>query len=341
MNPVGTGQMAIVVGRRQFISALGLAAVTWPRVARAQKAPLPVIGLVDGGSAEGSVPHVAAFRKGLTETGYADGQNVTVEEHHLAGQFDRLPALLADLIRRQVAVIATPGFTTGAVAAKAATATISIVFGVAQDPVKLGLVASLSRPGGNATGINFFVVEVVAKRLRLLHDLVPKAVRVAVLVNPANVATVEPTLRAVQEAAPAIGLQIQQVLNATTSNEIDATFAGFARDRPDALFVAPDVFFNSRRDQFSELAARDRIPASYDNSGFVAAGGLMSYGTDVVDMFRQVGIYAGTILKGTKPADLPVLQASRFQFAINLKAAQALGIEVPPGLLATADEVIE
>jgi putative tryptophan/tyrosine transport system substrate-binding protein len=332
--------MAIDIRRRQFISALGLAAVTWPRVARTQKASLPVVGLVDGGSAEGSVPHVAAFRKGLTETGYTDGQNVTVEEHHLAGQYDRLPALMADLINRQVAVIATPGFTTGAVAAKAATATIPIVFGVAQDPVKLGLVASLSRPGGNATGINFFVVEVVAKRLRLLHDLVPKAIRIAVLVDPANVATVEPTLRAVQEAAPAIGLQIQ-VLNATTSNEIDTAFAGFARDRPDALFVAPDVFFNSRRDQFAELAARDRIPASYDNSGFVAAGGLMSYGTDVVDMFRQVGIYAGTILKGTKPADLPVLQATRFQFAINLKTAQALGVEVPPGLLATADEVIE
>jgi putative ABC transport system substrate-binding protein len=308
-------------------------------VARAQKAPPPLVGLVDGGSAEGSVPHVAAFRKGLTETGYADGQNVTVEEHHLAGQYDRAPAVLADLIRRQVAVIATPGFTSGALAAKAATATIPIVFGVAQNPVQLGLVGSLSRPGGNATGINFFVVEVVAKRLRLLHDLVPKAVRVAVLVNPANV-TAEPTLHEVQQVAPTLGLQIV-TLNATTSNEIDAVFAGFARDRPDALFVAPDVFFNSRRDQFSDLAARDRIPATYDNSGFVAAGGLMSYGTDVVDMYRQVGIYAGTILKGTKPADLPVLQATRFQFAINLKTAQALGIEVPPGLLATADEVIE
>lgn len=246
MNPVGTGQMAIDIRRRQFISALGLAAVTWPRVARAQKAPLPVVGLVDGGSAEGSVPHVAAFRKGLTETGYADGQNVTVEEHHLAGQFDRLPELMADLVNRQVAVIATPGFTTGAVAAKAATATIPIVFGVAQDPVQLGLVASLAKPGGNATGINFFVVEVVAKRLRLPRDLVPKAVRVAVLVNPANVATVEPILRAAREAAPAIGLQIL-TLNATTSNKIDAAFASFARDRPDALFVAPDVFFNSRR----------------------------------------------------------------------------------------------
>jgi putative ABC transport system substrate-binding protein len=247
--------------------------------------------------------------------------------------------VLADLIRRQVAVIATPGFTSGALAAKAATATIPIVLGVAQNPVQLGLVGSLSRPGGNATGINFFVLEVVAKRLRLLHDLVSKAVRVAVLVNPANV-TAEPTLHEVQQVAPTLGLQIV-TLNARTSNEIDAAFAGFARDRPDALFVALDVFFNSRRDQFSDLAARDRVPATYDNSGFVAAGGLMSYGTDVVDMYRQVGIYAGTILKGTKPADLPVLQATRFQFAINLKTAQALGIEVPPGLLATADEVIE
>ena len=257
---------------------------------------------------------------------------MTVEYHWLEGKYDRLPELLADLVRRQVAVIATPS-TFPTQVAKAATVTIPIVFGIGTDPVELGLVGSFAKPGGNVTGINFFNAEVTAKRLRLLHDLVPKAVRVAVLVNPANVATTEPTLHEVQQVAPTVGLQIV-TLNATTSNEIDAAFAGFARDRPDALFVGPDAFFNSRRDQFSDLAARDRIPASYDNSGFVAAGGLMSYGTNVVDMFRQVGIYAGTILKGTKPADLPVLQATKFQFAINLKTAQALGIEVPPGLLA-------
>jgi len=247
---------------------------------------------------------------------------------------------MADLIERQVALIATPGSLPATRAAKAATVAIPIVFGVPQNPVPLGLVASLARPGGNATGINFFVVEVVAKRLRLLHDLVPKAVRIAVLVNPANVATAEPTLHEVQQAAPSLGLQIV-MLNAATSGEINAVFADFARERPDALFVAPDAFFNSQRGQFAELAARNRIPATYDNGGFVAAGGLMSYGTDIPDMFRQVGIYAGTILKGTKPADLPVLQPTRFQFALNLKAAQALGIDVPPGLLATADEVIE
>ena len=283
---------------------------------------------------------MAAFRKGLNETGYVEGQNVTVEYHWLEGQYDRLPALVADLVRRQVAVIATPANTLAALAAKAATATIPIVFGVAEDPVQLGLVASLARPGGNATGINFFSQEVVAKRLRLLHDLVPKAVRVAVLVNPANASTAESTLRDVQEAAPTIGLQIQ-ILNARTIGEIDAAFASLARERPDALFVAPDGFFTSRRVQFATLTARDKIPATYSNRDFVAAGGLMSYGTDLADMFRQVGVYTGSILKGAKPADLPVLQSTKFEFVINLQTARALGIEVPPALLAIADEVIE
>jgi putative ABC transport system substrate-binding protein len=227
-----------------------------------------------------------------------------------------------------------------ALAAKAATTTIPIVFGVAEDPVKLGLVASLARPGGNATGINFFFVEVAAKRLRLLHDLVPKAVRVAVLVNPANVTVVETTLRELHEAAPTIGLQIQ-ILNASMIGEIDAAFAALARERPDALFVASDAFFGSRRVQFATLAARDRIPAAYPNRDYVAAGGLMSYGTDLADMTRQVGVYTGRILKGAKPADLPVLQSTKFEFVINLQTARALGIEVPPGVLAIADEVIE
>jgi ABC-type uncharacterized transport system substrate-binding protein len=247
---------------------------------------------------------------------------------------------MADLARRRVAVIASPGSTPATLAAKAATATIPIIFGVPEDPVRLGLVASLARPGGNATGINFFVQEVTAKRLRLLHELVPKAVRVAVLVNPGNAATAESTLREVQEAAPTIGLQIK-ILNASTIDEIDAAFATLARERPDALFVAPDGFFTSRRGQFATLTARDKIPAAYSVREHVEAGGLMSYGTDLADMFRQVGVYTGSILKGAKPADLPVLQLTKFELVINLQTARALGIQVPPGVISVADDVIE
>jgi putative ABC transport system substrate-binding protein len=330
--------MAIGIGRRQFISALGLAA-TYPLAVRAQQPALPLVGLINGGTPDGSVRNAAAFRKGLIETGAIEGQNVTVEYHWLNGQYDRLPALLADLIRRRVAVFATPGNAT-TLAAKAVTATIPIVFGVAEDPVQLGLVASLARPGGNATGINFFGQEVAAKRLRLLHDLVPKAIRIAVLLNPANASTAETTLREVQQAAPTIGLQIQ-ILNASTIGEIDAAFVSFARERPDALFLAPDVFFSSRREQFVTLTARDKIPAAYANPDDVAAGGLMSYGTDVADMFRQVGVYTGRILKGAKPADLPVVQSTKFDLALNLKTAKTLGLSVPQTLLVAADEVIE
>jgi putative ABC transport system substrate-binding protein len=332
--------MAVGIGRRQFISALGGTAVAWPLVARAQQPALPVVEFISGGSADALAREVSALRKGLNESGYVEDQNVTVEYHWLEGQYDRLPALMADLVRRQVAVIATPGSGQVALAAKAATMTIPIVFGVGEDPVRLGLVASLARPGGNATGINFFLSEVVAKRLRLLHDLVPKAVRVAVLVNPANTSATKSTLRDVQEAAPTIGLQIQ-IVNATTIGEIDAAFATLARERPDALFVAPDAFFNSRRVQFATLTARDKIPATYPNRDFVAAGGLMSYGTDRADAYHQVGVYIGRILKGAKPADLPVLQMSKFEFVINLQTARALGIEVPPAVLSIADEVIE
>jgi ABC-type uncharacterized transport system substrate-binding protein len=327
--------------RRDFITLLGstLAAVAWPLTARAQQPALPVVAFIRDGSADASARFAAAFRKGLNETGYVEGQNVTVGYHWLEGQYDRLPALMADLVRQQVAVIATIGNVTS-LAAKAATATIPIVFGVGDDPVKLGLVASLARPGGNATGINFFVQEVVAKRLRLLHELVPKAVRVAVLVNPRNASAAESTLRGVQQAAPTIGLQIQ-ILNAGTIGEIDAAFATLSRERPDALFVAGDAFFLDRRVQFATLTARDRIPAAYSVREPVAAGGLMSYGPDIADAFRQVGVYSGSILKGAKPADLPVLQSTKFEFVINLQTARALGIEVPPALFSVADEVIE
>ncbi len=326
--------------RRQFITLLGGAAVAWPLAARAQQTAIPVVGFITGGSADASALFVAAFRKGLNETGFVDGQNVRVEYHWLEGKYHQLPALVADLVSRRVALITTPASAPAARAAKAATSTIPIVFSVAQDPVQVGLVASLARPGGNATGINFFNREVAAKRLRLLHDLVPKAVRVAVLLNPANAGSAEATLRGVEEAAPAMGLQIQ-ILNATTIGEIDTAFANFGTQRPDALFLAGDGFFTDRRVQFATLTARDRIPATGAESDFVKAGVLMSYGTDFLDVFRQGGDYTGRILKGEKPAQLPVLQSTKFEFLINLQTARALNIEVPPGVLSIADEVIE
>ena len=327
--------------RRDFITLLGGAAAAWPLAARAQHTAMPVIAFISGRSASASARYVTAFRRGLVETGYVDGQNTAVEYNWLEGQYDRLPALLADLINRRVNAIVTPGSTPAAVAAKAATATIPIVFSVAQDPVRLGLVASLSHPGGNATGINFFAQEVAAKRLRLLHDLVPKAERIAVIVNPANASSAENNLREVQQAAPIIGLQIAMVLKATTIAEIDAAFEALARERADALFVAGDGFFDSRAVQFATLAARVGIPAAYQQRENVSAGGLMSYGTDFADTYRQAGIYTGSILKGVKPAELPVMQATKFEFVINVGTARALGIEVPATLLARADEVIE
>jgi putative ABC transport system substrate-binding protein len=328
-----------MIRRRDLIAGFGSAAV-WPLSARAQQPALPVVGLVNGGSVDGSSRGAAAFRKGLSETGYVEGQNVAVEYQWLDGQYDRLPVLMADWVRRRVAVIATPGSLQAAAAAKAATATIPIVFGVGDDPVKLGLVASLARPGGNATGMNFFVLEVVAKRLALLHELVPKAVRVAVLVNPASATEAEATLRDVQKAARIIGLQIQ-VLEASTIDEINAAFATFVRERPDALFVEADPLFTGRRVQLANLAARDRIPAAYSQRVSVEVGGLMSYGTDTADMFREVGVYTGNILKGAKPADLPVVQSTKFEFVINLQTAKLLGIDVPEKLLAIADQVIQ
>jgi putative ABC transport system substrate-binding protein len=327
------------VRRRQFIGLLGGAAAAWPIAARGQQTLMPVVGFIRDGSADANARYMAAFRKGLNETGTVEGQNVTVEYRWLEGQYDRLPALMADLVRRQVAVIATVG-NLPTLVAKAATATIPIVFGVGDDPVRLGLVASLARPGGNATGVNFFNAELTAKRLHLLRELLPRAVRVAVLLNPLNASSTESHVRIVQEAAPTIGLQIQ-ILNATTIGEIDAAFATLERERPDALFVAGDAFFVSRAVQFATLAARGRTPATYSLRDYVAVGGLMSYGTDFTEAFRQVGVYTGKILKGAKPADLPVVQSTKFEFVINLQTARSLGLTVPPSLLAIADEVIE
>jgi putative tryptophan/tyrosine transport system substrate-binding protein len=325
--------------RRDFITLLGGAAVSWPLDARGQQ-PVPVVGLVGGGGGDISTRYVTAFRKGLNETGIIEGQNATVEYHWLEGQYDRLPSLMADLARRRVAVIATPGSNPASIAAKSVTATIPIVFGVGEDPVKLGLVVSLARPGGNATGINIFNVEVATKRLGLLRELLPKSVRIAVLVNPANATSAEFTLRYIPEAARALGLQ-SLVLNASTGDQIDAAFATLVSERVDALFVAADAFFISRRVQFATLTTRDKIPAAFADREIVEAGGLMSYGTDFTDMFRQVGVYVGRILKGEKPSDLPVVQAAKFALVINLKTAKALGIEIPISMQLLADEIIE
>ena len=323
--------------RRKFITLVGGAAAAWPLAARAQQPSMPVVGFVHGGPPDAR--RIAAFRKGLNETGYVEGQNVTVEYHLLDGHYDRLPSVMADLIRR-VAVIATPGERLGALAAKAASTTIPIVFGIGTDPVKLGLVTSLARPGGNATGVNFFIQEIAAKRLALLHELAPKAVRVGVLVNPANASSAEATLQEIGEAARAIGLQIL-ALNASTSAEIEAAFGTLLRERAEALFVAGDPFFFSQPVQFGLLALRHGIPMAHSSREAVEAGALMSYASDGTDMFRQVGAYTGQILKGAKPADLPVTQSTKFELVINLKTARALGLQVPDRLLALADEVIE
>jgi len=326
--------------RRDFVTLLGAAASWRPLAARAQQPAMPVIGFLSSASPDVYAHAVRAFGQGLSETGHVEGRSMAIEYRWADGQNDRLPALVADLVRRQVSVIAALGSTPAALAAKAATATIPIVFQVGIDPVAAGLVASLARPGGNLTGINMLSGELAAKRLELLRELVPAATRVAVLVNPADAASTETTLRDVEPAARAMGLQIQ-VLNASTSREIDAAFATIVRERVDALFVGPQPFFRTRRVHLANLASHHSIPATYGVRDYAEAGGLMSYGTNLTDAYRQVGAYAGRILKGAKPADLPVVQASKFELVINAQTARMLGLTVPPSLLATADEVIE
>jgi putative ABC transport system substrate-binding protein len=325
------------VKRRTFITLLGGAAV-WPLAARAQQRAMPVVGFLDAGSAAERVQQVAAVRKGLAEGGYREGQNVALEFRWAEGQYGRFAELAADLVRRGVNVIVTPGSGTAALAAKAATTTIPIVFGATSDPVKEGLVASLNRPGGNVTGVNFLVGEVVAKRMQLLREVVPAARRVALFVNPTDQENYESTIREAESAARGQELLVH---NVATRRDIDAAFADIVRQRADALFVAPGSFFNTRRVQLVILAARHALPAIYATRAYPEAGGLISYGTDVLDAFRQVGLYAARILKGTKPADLPVLQLTKVELIINLNTARALGLEIPAGVLALADEVIE
>jgi putative ABC transport system substrate-binding protein len=301
---------------------------------------MPVIGFLHPSSPEPFADRPRAFRQGLKEAGFVEGENVAIEYRWADNQNDRLPTLTAELVRRQVAVIAVGGGILSASAAKTATTTIPLVFVVGDDPVKLGLVANLARPGGNATGMNFFVSEVVPKRLGLLRDLVPGAVRIAAMINPGNAVTAETTVRELQKAAGAFGLQIQ-IVNAANSREIEAAFATISRERAQALFVAADAFFASRRVQFATLASRNGIPATYSRRDYIEVGGLMSYGTDIVDNFRQVGVYAGKILNGEKPSELPVMQSTKFELVVNLVTARALGVTMPPTLLARADEVIE
>jgi putative tryptophan/tyrosine transport system substrate-binding protein len=331
----------MLMRRREFIIGIGGAAA-WSLAVEAQQQPLPVVGFVTARAAAASERAVAAFLNGLHQTGYVESRNVIVEYHWLDAEFDRLPALMADLVHRRVAVIASPNNTLITATAKAATATIPIVFSVGIDPVKTGLVASFARPGGNATGIHYFALEVTAKRLELLRALAPGATRVAILVNPANGPSANETLRSVGNAAHAIGLQTK-VLNASTSGEIDAAFASLAHEREedahanDILFVSPDGLFQSRSEQLVALTARDKIPAAYPDRAAVVAGGLMSYGADITETYRQVGVYTGNILKGAKPADLPVQQSARFEFVINRKTAKALGLEIPLVLIVSAE----
>ncbi len=325
--------------RREFIALLGGAAAAWPLAARAQQPAIPVIGFVSSVSPDGFTERLRGFRQGLREGGYIEGENVATEYRWAENQNDRLPKLAAELARRRVAVIVAAG-PPASFAAKAEASKIPIVFLVGDDPVRLGLVASLSQPGGNMTGINIFNLEVAAKRLELLRQLVPKAARVAVLINPADAAATHAQLGGIEAAARAMGLQTQ-IFNADSSAEIDVAYETIGRERPDAVFVATSPFFNGRRVQLAQLAAFHRLPATYALRDYAEAGGLMSYGSDIVDAYRQVGVYVGRILKGSRPADLPVVQATKFELIINAQTSRMLGLTVPPSLLAIADEVIE
>jgi putative ABC transport system substrate-binding protein len=321
--------------RRAFITGLGGAAA-WPWVASAQGS-MPVVAFIDPGDSNGDAPLVAAFRKGLNDTGFVDGTNVTIEVHWLQGKFDHVSALTAELVSRQVAAIAST--TPGALAAKAATSTIPIVFASGGDPVKLGLVTSLNRPAGNITGVSFFGALMESKRLGLLHEMVPQAGVIAVLMNPSN-PVIDTQSREIDDAAHALGLRLD-VHHASTDRDLDAAFAAIGKAQGGALLIASDPFFNSKREKLAAETTRHMLPAISDGREFPGGGGLMSYGTSLTGSFRQLGVYIGQILKGAKPADLPVLQATTFEFVINLKTAKALGLTVPPTLLARADEVIE
>jgi putative tryptophan/tyrosine transport system substrate-binding protein len=338
----GTWEGAPMPGmrRREFVTLLGGAAVAWPLAAHAQQPAMPVIGFLNLVSPDTYADRLRAFRQGLKDTGYVEGENVAIDYRWADNQIDRLSPMAAELVRRRVAVITAAGGPAAAVAAKAATTTIPIVFSTTEDPVRLGFVASLARPGGNLTGINSLIGELVAKRLELLRELVPVVTRVAVLVNPADASSAGTTLRDVEATAGAMGLQIR-IVNANAGRELDAAFAGFVHERPDAIFVAGQPFFTSRRVQLALLAAHHSIPAIYGVREIAEVGGLMSYGINLVDGWRQIGVYTGRILKGAKPADLPVEQASKFQLVINLQTAKILGLTIPPSLVARADEVIE
>ena len=325
--------------RRRFISLLGGAAVAWPLVARAQQSTMPVVGFVNLASAKGYAPQVSAFLKGLSEAGYVVGRNVAIEYRWAEGRIDRLPAMVADLVHRQVAVIAA-STTPAALAAKAATTTIPIVFETGGDPVQLGLVPSLNRPGGNVTGVTQTNWEITPKRLQLLHELVPTASVIAILVNPANPTVSETTTKAMQAAAPSLGLELH-ILNASTERDFDGVFAKLTQLRAGGLVIGQDPFFTIQREQLAALTVRHAVPAIFYGREFVAAGGLLSYGADVADAYRLTGNYTGRVLKGEKPADLAVQQVTKVEMYINLKTAKALGVNVPNTLIGRADEVIE